>query len=186
MDSRPRINRGPAAAADNRAALLAAARSLFAARGYDVPLRSIAADAGVGQGVLYRHFPTRLDLAFAVFEDHFHRYREIAAGGGPDAFGALWREIVGNVIDETAFVDMVTDARRSQPDYDGIVRLRAILTGPLQRAVAAGRIPADVTVDEVVLGIRMAYGIVRTAEDGTTAEELRATIGTALPRLDPR
>ena len=68
-----RINRGPAAAAENRRAVLAAARELFAERGYEVPMQAIAKRAGVGQGVLYRHFPKRLDLALAVFEENFVR-----------------------------------------------------------------------------------------------------------------
>ena len=72
MTSSPRAgNRGPAAAAGNRRALLRAARDLFAQKGYNVPLSAIARAAGVGQAVLYRHFPRRLDLAFAVFEENF-------------------------------------------------------------------------------------------------------------------
>lgn len=180
--TKPRVNRGPAAAAGNRAALLASARALFAQRGYDVPLSAIAAAAGVGQGVLYRHFPTRLDLAFAVFEEHFRQYAALARSTGPDVFGALWRQIVDNLIAETAFVDMVSDARQSHSDYDGIQRLTALLTGPLELAVAAGRVDADVTVDDVVLAIRMAYGLIRTA-DGTGADELRALILGTFPRL---
>ncbi len=42
----------------------------MAARGHRVPLNAIAREGRVGQGVLYRHFPTRLDLAFAVFEEN--------------------------------------------------------------------------------------------------------------------
>ncbi|WP_228533348.1 hypothetical protein [Nocardia sp. BSTN01] len=41
------VNRGPAAAAENRAALLAAAREVFAAYGADAPLWVIAQRAGV-------------------------------------------------------------------------------------------------------------------------------------------
>ena len=73
-----RVNRGPAAAAGNRRAILAAARRLFAAHGYNVPLHTIAQEAGTGQGTLYRHFPTRLDLALAVFETHFAELTAIA------------------------------------------------------------------------------------------------------------
>src|SRR5690606_39484170 len=62
-------NRGPAAAAENRAALLAAARRLFAERGYHAPLSAIAREAGVGQGSLYRHFPQRELIAAAILEE---------------------------------------------------------------------------------------------------------------------
>lgn len=176
-------NRGPAAAAENRAALLAAARTLFIERGYRVPLSTIASAAGVGQGVLYRHFPTRLDLAFAVFEDHFDEYAATARTGSLGSIFVLWRQIIDNLVTQTAFVDMVTDARRSGSDYDGAQRLRALLAGPLDRAIKAGRIAPDVTTDEIMLAIRMAYGIVRTADDATTTDQLRQVIIDAFPRL---
>ncbi|MEV6041596.1 helix-turn-helix domain-containing protein [Nonomuraea sp. NPDC052116] len=37
--------------------------------GYDAPLSLVARTAGVGQGGLYRHFPDRLGLVLAVFND---------------------------------------------------------------------------------------------------------------------
>ena len=55
-------------AARNREKVLEAARELFAAQGYDVPLDEIAAKAGVGPGTVYRHFPTKQALFQAVTE----------------------------------------------------------------------------------------------------------------------
>lgn len=180
---RSKSNRGPAAAAENREALLAAARSLFRAHGYDVPLSKIAREAGVGQGVLYRHFPTRLELAFAVFEKNYARYERLARESAPDAFFTLWDEIVRNVIEETAFIDMAIEARRTRDDYDAIERLMEILRPPLQRAIVADLLAPDVTADEVVMAIRMAYGIVRTAGGFADAADLRRTVLRAFPRL---
>ncbi|MEH3089015.1 MAG: TetR/AcrR family transcriptional regulator [Microbacterium arborescens] len=54
-------------ARQNADALLAAARAVFARSGVDAPARSIAAEAGVGVGTLYRHFPNRAELVAAVF-----------------------------------------------------------------------------------------------------------------------
>lgn len=51
----------------NLDALLSAAKEEFAANGVDVPVRAIAARAGVGTATLYRHFPLRSDLIAAVF-----------------------------------------------------------------------------------------------------------------------
>lgn len=48
-------------------ALLAAAKTVFAASGVDAPVREIADKAGVGIGTLYRNFPQRVDLVAAVF-----------------------------------------------------------------------------------------------------------------------
>ena len=53
-------------AAHNRARILAAAREALAGSG-DAALNSIAKNAGVGQGTLYRHFPTREALVMAVY-----------------------------------------------------------------------------------------------------------------------
>jgi len=167
--ARRAVNRGPAAAPENRAAILAAARRLFSDRGFLVPLTAIAQEAGVGQGVLYRHFPTRFDLAFAVFDDNFVELEDAAATGGPDAFGALWAVLLEQTVREAAFVEMVVEARRSQPSYDGDDRLRALIARTLPDAQAAGRVPAGVSVDEVILAWRMVFGVVATAESASTA-----------------
>jgi AcrR family transcriptional regulator len=53
-------------AAENRARILAAAREELAGNA-DVRLNAIAQRAGVGQGTLYRHFPTREDLLAEVY-----------------------------------------------------------------------------------------------------------------------
>jgi len=43
----------------NRERILAAARTVFAERGIDAPMATVARRAGVGVATLYRHFPTR-------------------------------------------------------------------------------------------------------------------------------
>lgn len=51
----------------NQRSLLDAAAAVFVRSGVDAPVRQIAAEAGVGMGTIYRHFPTRADLVVAVF-----------------------------------------------------------------------------------------------------------------------
>lgn len=53
-------------ALSNRAAILTAARTLYATRGADVPLSSVARAAGVGIATLYRHFPTQHELELGL------------------------------------------------------------------------------------------------------------------------
>ena len=48
-----------AEAAVNDRRLLAAARDVFAAQGYDAPVSAVAAAAGIGMGSLYRRYPTK-------------------------------------------------------------------------------------------------------------------------------
>jgi AcrR family transcriptional regulator len=63
----------------NEQALLDAAAALFVTSGVDVPVREIAARAGVGMGTIYRHFPTRADLVVAVYRHQV----EACAEAGP-------------------------------------------------------------------------------------------------------
>lgn len=53
--------------ARNRANLIAAAKRAFAEKGAQASLESIAREAGVGIGTLYRNFPTRDALIEAVY-----------------------------------------------------------------------------------------------------------------------
>jgi len=46
----------------NQQELMRAATAAVHREGLHVPMATIAADAGVGVGTLYRHFPTRDDL----------------------------------------------------------------------------------------------------------------------------
>ena len=136
----------------------------------------------MGQGVLYRHFPTRLDLAFALFDDNFDELEAIAADPSPEAFGRLWSRLLDLTIEASAFVEMVVDARRNLPDYDGAERLLRLVgvdpaTGTSrrtrQRRPHRGRCPA---------GPRMAYGVVITAA-GEPAT-VRAAVDRALSLAD--
>lgn len=64
----PALNRPKRSdARQNVAALIEAAKAVFAESGVEAPVRAIADRAGVGVGTLYRHFPLRSDLISAVF-----------------------------------------------------------------------------------------------------------------------
>jgi len=69
----------------NEAVLLAAAAAAFVESGVDVPVRDIAARAGVGLGTIYRHFPTRADLIVAVYRHQV----EACAEAGPVLLAGL-------------------------------------------------------------------------------------------------
>jgi AcrR family transcriptional regulator len=68
-------------AARNRERILAAARAALAAADdiNTVTMQSVARKAGVGQGTLYRHFPTREDLVLAVYRADVERLIAAAA-----------------------------------------------------------------------------------------------------------
>jgi AcrR family transcriptional regulator len=63
----------------NKETLLDAAAAVFVTSGVEAPVRDIAAEAGVGMGTIYRHFPTRADLIIAVYRHQV----EACAEAGP-------------------------------------------------------------------------------------------------------
>jgi AcrR family transcriptional regulator len=72
---------GPVLRADarrNRAAVLAAAKKLFADQGLDAQMPDVAKAAKVGVGTVYRHFPTKDDLIAALADERFERLAEKA------------------------------------------------------------------------------------------------------------
>jgi AcrR family transcriptional regulator len=62
----------------NYDALLAAGKALYADAGINVPFEEVAKKAGVGQGTLYRHFPTREHLFAAILSERVGLLDEMA------------------------------------------------------------------------------------------------------------
>ncbi|MGO1950686.1 MAG: TetR/AcrR family transcriptional regulator [Mycobacteriaceae bacterium] len=84
----------------NRQSIIDAAQRLFGVQGVDVPLTTVADEAGTGIATLYRNFPTRGDLVDAVIRDlstrlgaiessHLPRIREDPERGWPELVHAL-------------------------------------------------------------------------------------------------
>jgi AcrR family transcriptional regulator len=150
-----RPNRGPSAAAGNRAALITAAREAFATAGYGASLTEVARAAGVGQGSLYRHFPDRVSLALAVFEGSVADLEALAASPGSTLDGLL-DLITEQAIASTAFVTMVSVPPQPDPRIIEVrERVARLLEAQLAEAQQAGRIRADVTTDDLLLAIGM-------------------------------
>jgi AcrR family transcriptional regulator len=83
-------------AARNQQALVRAAITAVHREGTRVPMATIAADAGVGIGTLYRHFPTREDLLNHLTHASFEQVlvnAEAADSSAATAAGALWQFI---------------------------------------------------------------------------------------------
>ena len=82
----------------NEQALLAAAAAVFVVSGVDAPVRDIAAEAGVGMGTIYRHFPTRADLVIAVYRHQVDACAEagpalLASSSSPHAALMQWIDL---------------------------------------------------------------------------------------------
>ena len=177
-------NRGPSAAAENRAALIAAARVVFAEAGYDAPLNAVARVAGVGQGSLYRHFPHRVDLALAVFDENVVAIEELAAR--PESTLADVLELITDqAVESTAFIHMITESRDPRIEEHLGGRLHAVLESKLGAARAAGAARAEATVDDVELAIIMVTGAIASmppAERRAVADRSWRLLGLDGPR----
>lgn len=155
MQAPRRANRGPSAAADNRRALVAAAVEVFGEQGIDAPLSTVAKAAGVGQGSLYRHFPDRMSLALAAFEDNVTAFESLAAIDGT-TLDDLLALITEQTITSVAFVEIVT---AGSSDDDRLERVTARVSAALDRAVRDahrhGTLSAYTSTADVLLAIGM-------------------------------
>lgn len=165
MTSTARSNRGPAAAADNRAALLRAAIEVFSEQGPDAPLSAIAKRAGVSQGVLYRHFRSRGELAFAAFERNLDDLDLIVERGG--SLAEVLSEVVAQVTEAAALIELMATLRDDPHLGEFERRMRSILASTLDDAKPTGTVPDTYGIDEVMLSIRMLAG----ALNGSLPEE---------------
>jgi AcrR family transcriptional regulator len=132
---------------------VAAALEVFADGGLDAPLSAVARKAGVGQGSLYRHFPDRVSLALAVFEDNVAELEAMVAGP-TCSLDDLLSVITTRTIESIAFVDMVTTA--TDPRLDAVVaRVRATLAAALREAHRTATVRVSVTTDDLMLAVGM-------------------------------
>lgn len=153
-----KANRGPSAADANRRALLAAAREVFAEGGIDAPLSTVAKKAGVGQGSLYRHFPDRLSLALAAFEDNVAALEALVADPAC-TLDDLLAAVTEQIIESVAFVDIV--AGSADPRLAAVEsRVRAMIAAVLTQARAAGTVRDSVSVDDVMLAVGLVAALV--------------------------
>ena len=143
----------------NKETLLEAAAAVFVAKGVDAPVRDIAAEAGVGLGTLYRHFPTRADLIIGVYRHQVEACAEagpalLESSGSPYAALALW-------IDR--FVDFLVTkhglAGVLQSDSAGFETLHAYFLDRLV-PVCAQLLTAAETAGEIRTGLT-AYQLMR-------------------------
>lgn len=154
MPENPKANRGPTAGPANRAALIEAAREIFAEEGFSAPLSAVARRAGVGQGSLYRHFPDRIALAVAVFDENIAELEALA--GSPDAtLSELFDSVAEQAMSSTALID-VFSSKSQDPRAEAIgLRIEAIVDTMLARDKAAARIDSHVETADVIVAVSM-------------------------------
>lgn len=145
----------------NEETLIATAAAAFVASGVDVPVRDIAAAAGVGVGTLYRHFQTRADLIVAVYRHQV----DACVEAGP----ALLRDSDSPHAALKGWIDLFVDFLVTKRGLAGALqsdsaafetlhayfldRLVPVCAELLTAAAAAGEIVADVEAYGLMRGI---------------------------------
>jgi AcrR family transcriptional regulator len=145
----------------NAQKLLDAAAAAFAASGVDVPVRDIAARAGVGVGTIYRHFPTRADLIVAVYRHQIEACAEagpalLAHSSPPHTALARWIDLF---VDFLVTKQGLAEALRSNAAAFQTLhayfldRLVPVCAQLLDAAVTAGETRSDINADELMHGV---------------------------------
>lgn len=173
-------------AADRRAALLAAARAVFADEGIDAPLDRIAERAGVGRATLYRNFPGRTEIALAVLLDDVAELGErFAAPLEPDAFPRFLISLSERLVRNTALGGVV----RAAPSPDILTPLRAAMVEAAMPALrisqSMGRVRPDLESSDIrVLAAMLGSGLHNAAPDERNAIA-RRTLELVLDAIRP-
>lgn len=145
----------------NKQTLLDAAAALFVTSGVEVPVRDVAAAAGVGVGTIYRHFPTRADLIIAVYRHQVEACAEagpalLASSTTPYAALGRWINLfVGFLVTKHGLAAVM------QSDKIGfetlhtyfLDRLVPVCAELLSAAAAAGEIRNDIEAYELMRGV---------------------------------
>ncbi|KQM84477.1 hypothetical protein ASE68_04970 [Agromyces sp. Leaf222] len=158
-----KANRGPGAGPENRRAIIAAAREIYAEAGLQTPFSAVAKRAGVGQGSLYRHFPDRVELALAVFDENFDALE--ASVAAPDTtLDGLIDDIIDLAAVSTALIDLIWQHQHEERVAHLTTRLAAIVGTVVTRERLAGRLGDHVTDDDVLLAITMLADLLARAD----------------------
>jgi len=142
-------------AAGNRARIIQAARALIA-NADEVKLNAIARQAGVGQGTLYRHFPTREDLLAEVYREDVGNLVAAApallAEHEPLTALALWFDLVADYARVKRGVFAAVELAVSQDlAAHSLGPIGEALTTLLDAGKADGTVRPDVDARDVIL-----------------------------------
>jgi AcrR family transcriptional regulator len=162
-------------AAANRDRVLTAAAAAVRREGAGVPLATIAADAGVGVGTLYRHYPSRQALLAALTHRSFRLVLGAAHRAADDADTAInsLRGFIDEIIEHGA--DLVLPMHGGPVLLDeGTIALRTEVRDTLEQVLRRGRqdgtIRPDLTAREIIVfGAMMAQPLPHVPDWKTTA-----------------
>lgn len=177
-------------AQERREALITAAAACFAAHGYGVPLETIADQAGVGRGTLYRNFRDREALALAIFAREIDRIEAALDPGAPidQTIAAMVR---GGAATSSLFTHIAgelhwDDANRVALHELG-ERMERAVEPVVAQAQARGDLDSRMGAKEVVLAMRMVGGLLLPfMNEEEVTGQINAALRLLVQGLQPR
>jgi AcrR family transcriptional regulator len=178
-------------AAANRERILAAATIAVRRDGEKVPMATIAEEAGVGIGTVYRHYPTRSALLAALTLRSFHlvleHARTAAQSDGP-APTALTRFLEQTIAARDEFVLPLHGGPVIHDEK--IVALQSEIRNLLEQVLARGRrdgtIRPDATpIDIIITGAMLAQPLPHTGDWDQLARRQARIFIAGLTTTDP-
>ena len=178
-------------AAANRERILAAATIAVRRDGERVPMATIADEAAVGIGTLYRHYPTRPALLAALTLRSFQlvlQHARAAALSDEPARAALEQFFEQTIAARNEFILPLHGGPVIHDDQ--IVALRTEIRQLLERVLARGRrdrtIRPDVTpIDIIITGAMLAQPLPNTAHWDQLARRQARIVVAGLAATDP-
>jgi AcrR family transcriptional regulator len=174
----------------NRARILEAAEAVFARRGPSASTQEIARRAGVGDGTLFRHFPTKEALLEAIILVHIERLAaeadaRIAEADAAAAFFSFFAHAVAQSATKNALIDLLDrrafDLEAADPALGA--GLRQKIGTLVDRAQAVGAVRADIGLPEV---LALLAGAGRAMEQAGDDRDVRGrTLGIIVDGLRP-
>lgn len=141
-------------AEQNRRRLIEVARAELEASG-EATMQSVAKAAGLGQGTLYRHFPTREALLLEVYEEDFerllHAARTLPREHSPVRAVRLWLDelaVFGRK--KHALADVLDAATRAELHTSQYDRILAAIGTLLEAGKGTGELRDDIQPDELL------------------------------------
>jgi AcrR family transcriptional regulator len=141
----------------NHRRLLSAAKTAFLEHGADAPLEDIARRAEVGIGTLYRHFPTRLALQAAVYQDEVDElcakaYELAETEPAGEALAHWMRSFAGNATTKRGLMQTLKEVIDVRSDLFARCHdeIREAAGAVLAQAQEAGAVRPEVTVADLL------------------------------------
>ena len=137
--------------------VLDAATEVFAASGPDASIDEIARLAGVGHGTVFRRFPTKDDLMYAVVERHVAQIRALAEEAlAADDPGAAFFDFVRRAAELSMSTPGIPRCVVHCGEKPGAAELEELGAKLVARAQRAGAVRRDIQASEVGSLIRAA------------------------------